>query len=117
MLPKLFSFTHFRKKGLKTLSFHTLSKKWWGVPLYPQPSEGHMPCGRDSSLQVPTCRNRSPSVGRESRATSHQSPVTSPKSFNINTYENCVCNSFNITLTRKPHLKPFRINTYKKGGE
>ncbi len=21
------------------------------------------------------------------------------------------------TLTRKPHLKPFRINTYKKGGE
>ncbi len=29
-----FSFTHFQNKGLKTLSFHTLSKKGWGCPSF-----------------------------------------------------------------------------------
>ena len=47
--------------------------------------------------------------------TGHQSQVT--KSFIIRTYEKCVRNSFRIRTSKIQHLKPFRMNTYKKIGE
>jgi hypothetical protein len=47
--------------------------------------------------------------------TAHQSQVT--KSFIIRTYRKCSCNSFRIRTSKTQHLKPFRMNTYKKTGE
>ena len=47
--------------------------------------------------------------------TSHQSQFT--KSFIIRTYRKCACNSFRIRTSKTRHLKPFRINTYRKTGE
>jgi len=47
--------------------------------------------------------------------TGHQLQVT--KSFIIHTYRKCACNSFRIRTSKTQHLKPFRMNTYKKTGE
>ncbi len=41
-----------------------------------------------------------------SPVTNHESPITfSAKCFNINTYEICVCNSFNINTYKNKGLK------------
>ena len=47
--------------------------------------------------------------------TGHQSQVT--KSFTIRTYRKCPYNSFRIRTSKTRHLKPFRMNTYRKTGE
>jgi hypothetical protein len=55
--------------------------------------------------------------GRRPLLTSHESPVTSCKLFSFRHFrKNASASPVASTLTRKLHLKPFRINTYKKGG-
>src|SRR5713226_1533787 len=128
---KFFRFTYFPKnasanhleshscknKGLKVPCFHTLTKKGVGEG-GPSGECCHPERARDSAGRRGIAMFRgSRTTIRESRVTSHESRVTSPKSTNINTYEKCVCNSFNINTYKNKGLKVlYHQHLQKRGG-